>query len=120
MGPPRTPQHRRIPLGRTHHARGSSPGPYQRGYASRLPTSTTSTTARSECGCHPVLVRPYQSHEPDPRRIRTLCPICHGDGAVAHPRVMILIRYGQVRGYEVKPCALRGGWEWLPGVVAPT
>jgi hypothetical protein len=75
--------------------------------------------ALSVCGCHPVLVRPDQFHEPDPRRIRTLCPICQGDGAVAHPRAMILIRYGQVRGYEVKPCALCAGWEWLPGLVAP-
>jgi hypothetical protein len=49
----------------------------------------------------------------------TRCPTCHGEGAVAHLRAMVLVSRGEVWGYEAKPCQDCDGQGWLPGVVPP-
>jgi hypothetical protein len=64
-------------------------------------------------------MRPHRADRPDPRNIRTVCPVCRGDGATVYPRLTIITAYGPIRGYEVKPCTFCDGREWLPGLVAP-
>lgn len=52
-------------------------------------------------------------------RVRTVCHYCHGDGAVAFPRAVCLSDVGDARAYDVRPCSMCQGREWLPGTVAP-